>query len=97
MSPLHDETVGNLDLILKWTTIRFFDTNPSMLNKALEYLRNLFTMLSEDDYHLHELEASSFIPYLVIKVGFYVVWIYCPPIHPLINGCLDGRKQFFNV
>lgn len=69
ISTLHDETVGNLDMILKWMTIRFFDTNPSMLNKALEYLRLVFTMLSDEDYHLAELEAIAFIPYLIIKVG----------------------------
>ncbi|XP_052066786.1 cytoskeleton-associated protein 5-like [Mytilus californianus] len=69
INTLHDETVGNLDLILKWFTIRFFDTNPSMLNKAMEYVREVFTMLSDEDYHLVELEASSFIPYLIIKVG----------------------------
>lgn len=65
----HDATMVNLDIILKWFTIRFFDTNPSMLNKALEYLRLLFTMLVEEDYHLAEYEATSFIPYLIIKVG----------------------------
>ena len=65
---MHDETVGNLDLILKWMTIRFFDTNPSMLNKALEYLQKVFTVLSDEDYHLAEYEASAFIPYLIIKV-----------------------------
>ncbi|KAL3842600.1 hypothetical protein ACJMK2_020593 [Sinanodonta woodiana] len=68
--PSHqDETVGNLDMILKWFTLRFFDTNPSMLNKALEYLQGMFTMLSEVDYHLTDLEANSFVPYLIIKVG----------------------------
>ncbi|KAJ8298919.1 hypothetical protein KUTeg_022979 [Tegillarca granosa] len=66
---LPNETVGNLDLILKWFTLRFYDTNPSMLNKALQYLSQLFNMLAGMDYHLAELEASSFIPYLVIKVG----------------------------
>ena len=69
ISTLHDETIGNLDMILKWMTIRFFDTNPSMLNKALEYIRLVFTMLSDEDYHLAELEAIAFIPYLIIKVN----------------------------
>ncbi|KAK3102168.1 hypothetical protein FSP39_009299 [Pinctada imbricata] len=69
MDSLKDETIGNLDLILKWFTIRFLDTNPSMLNKALEYLHKVFTMLAEMDYNLHEIEASSFIPYLILKVG----------------------------
>lgn len=69
LETLPDETVGNLDLILKWFTVRFLDTNPSMLNKALEYLRLAFSMLVEMDYSLHEYEASSFIPYFLIKVS----------------------------
>lgn len=69
LETLPDETIGNLDLILKWFTVRFLDTNPSMLNKALEYLRLVLSMLVEMDYSLHEYEASSFIPYLIIKVG----------------------------
>lgn len=69
LDTLRDETVGNLDLILKWFTVRFLDTNPSMLNKALEYLRQVLTMLVEMDYSLHEYEATSFIPYLIIKVS----------------------------
>ncbi|KAM5316413.1 cytoskeleton-associated protein 5 isoform 1-T2 [Glossophaga mutica] len=61
--------IGCLDLILKWLTLRFFDTNTSVLMKALEYLKLLFTLLSEEEYHLTENEASSFIPYLILKVG----------------------------
>ncbi|KAM4722678.1 cytoskeleton-associated protein 5 isoform 2-T4 [Rhinophrynus dorsalis] len=58
-----------LDLVLKWFTLRFFDTNTSVLMKGLEYLKLLFTMLSQEEYHLTELEANSFIPYLLLKVG----------------------------
>uniref|UniRef100_A0A4X2KWP8 Cytoskeleton-associated protein 5 n=1 Tax=Vombatus ursinus TaxID=29139 RepID=A0A4X2KWP8_VOMUR len=61
--------ISCLDLILKWLTLRFFDTNTSVLMKALEYLKSLFTLLSDEEYHLTENEASSFIPYLVLKVG----------------------------
>ncbi|KAG7467929.1 hypothetical protein MATL_G00137420 [Megalops atlanticus] len=64
-----DATIGCLDLILKWFTLRFFDTNTSVLMKALEYLKLLFTMLNRENYHLSEYEASSFIPYLILKVG----------------------------
>lgn len=60
--------IGCLDLILKWLTLRFFDTNTSVLMKALEYLKLLFTLLSDEEYHLTENEASSFIPYLILKV-----------------------------
>ncbi|XP_035386884.1 LOW QUALITY PROTEIN: cytoskeleton-associated protein 5-A-like [Electrophorus electricus] len=62
-------TVSCLDLILKWFTLRFFDTNTSVLMKALEYLRVLFQMLINKDYHLTEHEATSFIPYLILKMG----------------------------
>ncbi|XP_029438954.1 cytoskeleton-associated protein 5 isoform X2 [Rhinatrema bivittatum] len=61
--------ISCLDLILKWVTLRFFDTNTSVLMKVLEYLKLLFTMLGQVEFRLSENEASSFIPYLVLKVG----------------------------
>ncbi|NXV58329.1 CKAP5 protein, partial [Molothrus ater] len=64
-----DGVISCLDLILKWLTLRFFDTNTSVLMKALEYLKLLFHLLSQEEYHLTENEASSFIPYLILKVG----------------------------
>ncbi|KAM4572719.1 cytoskeleton-associated protein 5 isoform 3-T3 [Odontesthes bonariensis] len=64
-----DATIGCLDLILKWFTLRFFDTNTTVLMKVLEYLKLLFTMLNREDYHLTEYEANSFVPYLILKVG----------------------------
>ncbi|XP_070200256.1 cytoskeleton-associated protein 5-like isoform X2 [Littorina saxatilis] len=63
------ETEENLDMILKWCTIRFNDTNPSMINKALDYLQRLFAHLADRDMNLSDLDANSFIPYLVQKVG----------------------------
>uniref|UniRef100_UPI00398EDFBA cytoskeleton-associated protein 5 isoform X2 n=1 Tax=Pristiophorus japonicus TaxID=55135 RepID=UPI00398EDFBA len=69
---LENETEGTiacLDLILKWLTLRFFDTNTTVLMKVLEYLKLTFTVLSKEDYHLTDNEASSFIPYLINKVG----------------------------
>ncbi|KAF4083545.1 hypothetical protein AMELA_G00143190 [Ameiurus melas] len=65
----YEATVSCLDLILKWFTLRFFDTNTSVLMKALEYLKLLFVTLSNQDYHLTEHEATSFIPYLILKMG----------------------------
>ncbi|KAG7190528.1 hypothetical protein KM043_006629 [Ampulex compressa] len=61
--------VANLDLILKWMTLRFFDTNPSVLLKGLDYLQLVFNLLIEDEYHMLDVEANSFIPYLIIKIG----------------------------
>ncbi|XP_051545492.1 cytoskeleton-associated protein 5-like isoform X2 [Myxocyprinus asiaticus] len=64
-----EAVIGSLDLVLKWFTLRFFDTNTSVLMKVLEFLKLLFTMLSRKNYQLNDYEASSFIPYLILKVG----------------------------
>lgn len=69
MEDEREAVIGCLDLVLKWFTLRFFDTNTSVLMKALEFLKLLFTMLKREDYHLNDYEASSFIPYLILKVG----------------------------
>ncbi|XP_065221041.1 protein mini spindles isoform X2 [Planococcus citri] len=61
--------MSNLDLILKWLTIRFFDTNPSVLLKGLEFLQLVFRLLAEEGYNMAEAEAASFLPYLVLKAG----------------------------
>ena len=63
--------ISNLDLLLKWMTLRFFETNPSVNIKGLEYLTMVFSVLTEcdDGYNLHDIEANSFLPYLVTKVG----------------------------
>lgn len=60
--------MANLDLVLKWLTLRFFDTNPSVILKGLEYLSIVFQYLIEADYTMAEYEANCFIPYLVLKV-----------------------------
>lgn len=64
-----DATIGCLDLILKWFTLRFFDTNTTVLMKVLEYLKLMFAMLNRENYHLTEYEANSFVPYLILKVS----------------------------
>lgn len=73
MKNAHDNNdlalISNLDLILKWMTLRFFDTNPSVLIKGLEYLQQIFNNLIIQKYILHDTEASSFIPYLLTKVS----------------------------
>uniref|UniRef100_A0A1I8NBI3 TOG domain-containing protein n=1 Tax=Musca domestica TaxID=7370 RepID=A0A1I8NBI3_MUSDO len=61
--------ICNLDLILKWLSLRFYDTNPSVLIKGLEYLHQVFLALVEHEYILAENEGSSFIPHLLLKLG----------------------------
>ncbi|XP_010222690.1 PREDICTED: cytoskeleton-associated protein 5-like [Tinamus guttatus] len=61
--------ISCLDLILKWLTLRFFDTNTWVLIKSLEYLDLLLTLLSQEKYQLMENEASYLFPYLIMKMG----------------------------
>lgn len=51
-------------------TIRFFDTNPSVILRGLEYLNMVFRRLAEEGYNMMEMEAASFLPYLVVKVSY---------------------------
>lgn len=74
-----EATIGCLDLILKWFTLRFFDTNTTVLMKVLEYLKLLFAMLNRENYHLSEYEASSFVPYLILKVSGLRSPLTAPP------------------
>ena len=68
-SDIKQRYVANADLILKYLTIRFFDTNTSMLIKCLDVTQNLVAVLDEEGYHLSEYEAVSFLPFLINKVG----------------------------
>ena len=68
-APYQTEVVQSLDLILKWVTLRFFDTNTTVLIKCLELMDAIFVMLAQADYQMLEFEASSFVPYLVQKVS----------------------------
>jgi cytoskeleton-associated protein 5 len=66
---LSEATLSNLDLILRWLTLRFFETNPTVILKAIEYMKALFNMLASRGYHLIEFEAAAFIPYFIGKVS----------------------------
>ncbi|XP_015786397.1 cytoskeleton-associated protein 5-A [Tetranychus urticae] len=64
-----EATISNSDIILKWIALRFFDTNPSVILKCLEYLIKLFQEFRSVDQKLSESEGQSFIPYLIQKSG----------------------------
>ena len=66
--PLNSEAIQSADVILKWCTLRFFDTNTTVLIKCLEFLELYFTLLANEQFKMSEYEASSFLPYLIQKV-----------------------------
>uniref|UniRef100_A0A5S6QMP4 TOG domain-containing protein n=1 Tax=Trichuris muris TaxID=70415 RepID=A0A5S6QMP4_TRIMR len=69
LSQCPESALNSLDLILKWCTLRFFETNPSVLIKCLELLQSLLRACIDHQYILHEYELSSFLPFLLLKLG----------------------------
>ncbi|KAI9315486.1 armadillo-type protein [Dichotomocladium elegans] len=68
-SDMKQRFIANADLIFKYLTIRFFDTNTSMLIKCLDVTDHLVAIMDEEGYHLTEYEAVSFLPFLINKIG----------------------------
>ncbi|VDQ04261.1 unnamed protein product [Trichobilharzia regenti] len=64
-----EATFVNVDIILRWIVLRFFETNPVVLGRCMDYLTKLFVQMSESGVNLSEHEGGSFLPYLVMKVG----------------------------
>lgn len=75
-----DETktkyVANLDLILKYLTLRFFDTNTSVLIKSLELTESIVSFMDNCNYRLSEYEANAFFPFLISKVIIFSIFTY---------------------
>ncbi len=68
-APHKEAATGCSDLLLRWITLRFFDTNTTVNMKCLEFLSALFKMLlTVDEYRMSDYEANAFLPYLVNKV-----------------------------
>ncbi|KAJ3335184.1 Microtubule-associated protein, microtubule dynamics during spindle orientation, partial [Kappamyces sp. JEL0680] len=61
--------IATCDLVLRYLTLRFFDTNTSIFIKSLEFLEHFITALDEGGYFLNEFEAASFLPFFVNKLG----------------------------
>lgn len=61
--------LANSDLVLKYITIRLFDSNTSSLFKVLDVLDHMFVIIDQSSAQLLEYEASAFLPYFLQKVG----------------------------
>ena len=68
-APYKEAVIGSLDLLLRWITLRFFDTNTTVNMKALEFVHATFDLLVRENYRMSDHEATAFMPYLVQKLG----------------------------
>ncbi|VDM51286.1 unnamed protein product [Toxocara canis] len=100
----HESIMANCDLILKWISLRFFETNPTVLLRVLDLSLAIFTQIRDSSESFTDAEMNTFLPYLIMKMGepkdsvrtpvrsivHLVTDIMGPPkVFPLI---LDGLK-----
>ena len=65
-----DSIVANVDLILKWSTLRLFDTNTTVIFKVLDLILCVMKVCNDGSFTLSDSEASSFVPYMVsLRIG----------------------------
>ena len=64
-----DKLKSVMDLILRWSTVRFSEKNTTVLTKLLVWLQKLFNQLNESDYRMLGFEATAFLPHLISKLG----------------------------
>ncbi|XP_020521683.1 protein MOR1 isoform X2 [Amborella trichopoda] len=63
------EIIEIVDILLRWTALRFCESNTTCLLKVLEFLPELFDTLKNEGYSLTEAEAAMFLPCLIEKSG----------------------------
>lgn len=68
--------LANSDLILKWISLRFFETNPTVLLRALDLGEIIFTHILRYEESFSDAELASFLPYLLLKVFFKSIFPY---------------------
>jgi cytoskeleton-associated protein 5 len=65
---VRQRVIANLDLVLKYMSIRLADHNSSLISKCLDLIEHLVTLLSDSAFRLSDYEASCFLPTLISKV-----------------------------
>uniref|UniRef100_A0A915DA60 TOG domain-containing protein n=1 Tax=Ditylenchus dipsaci TaxID=166011 RepID=A0A915DA60_9BILA len=83
--------INNIDLLLKWSTLRFFDTNPAVLIKVLEFLCATFAHMDANSENLNDSEMLAFLPYLLLKSGD-TKDVIRSNVRKIVNYMGDGLK-----
>lgn len=60
--------VANLDLILKYLSVRLAENNSTLSTRCLDLVEHLVALLSDQAFRLSDYEAGCFLPTLVSKV-----------------------------
>ncbi|VDM27623.1 unnamed protein product [Toxocara canis] len=79
----HESIMANCDLILKWISLRFFETNPTVLLRVLDLSLAIFTQIRDGSESFTDAEMNAFLPYLIMKVSTFdrllkvAIWKSC--------------------
>ncbi|MFH4974191.1 hypothetical protein AB6A40_000900 [Gnathostoma spinigerum] len=91
-----DSVLANSDLLLKWISLRFFETNPTVLLRVLELTLSIFNLILEHSEPFSDMELASFVPYLILKTGEPKDSVRTPvrQIMQLITEIVSPAKMF---
>jgi cytoskeleton-associated protein 5 len=65
-----DALIDNLDIVFRWLTLRYFESDQTLLDKALELTKKMISSLLISGYHLSDYEANCIVPIFVSRIGF---------------------------
>lgn len=67
---LHELLLANLDLVLKYLSIRMYDSNPQAVNKSLEVIKSIVDSFSSDKtrHSFDDYEIGLLLPTMIFKV-----------------------------
>ncbi|ORZ32025.1 armadillo-type protein [Catenaria anguillulae PL171] len=65
----NEDCLHHSDVILKYVTVRFQDTNTTIALKCLDIVEQLVGLLEDHGHSLTDYEANAFFPSLLVKLG----------------------------
>jgi cytoskeleton-associated protein 5 len=65
---MNQRFIANLDLVLKYLSIRLYDNGTTMQLRCMDLIEHTFSMLDEAGYRMTEYEANVFLPHFITKV-----------------------------
>lgn len=80
--------VESADLVFKYLSVRYLDSNTSILLKCLDVTEKLVTTLVDVGYHMTEYEASVFFPSFLTRIGDQKD-VVRQRVHSILKMCLS--------
>ncbi|KAI8051432.1 armadillo-type protein [Syncephalis plumigaleata] len=66
---MNQRFIANLDLVLKYLSIRLYDNGTTMQLRCMDLTEHTFDMLNKAGYRMTEYEGNVFLPHFIAKLG----------------------------